>query len=723
MKKLTILFLAGILSVGLFSAWMAPDEGMWMLTQLGKLPWDKMASHGMKLSPSQVFDTSANCLARAVVLLGGGTGSFVSSDGLIITNHHVAFAGIQSVSSVQEDYLKNGFNALKKEDELSLPLYNAEIVTAMDDVTKEVLSAVSDTMSPQVRTDAIRKKIREIENAHRRGPDADTTYRVSEMFNGLQYYLFRYTILRDIRLVYAPPGSIGNYGGEVDNWMWPRHTGDFSFLRAYVAPSGKHTAYARENVPYHPSVFLPMSTKPIEENSFAMILGFPGRTFRYRTYAEIQLAKDETLPLQMKLFKQRMDIIENATKNDRAAEIKYSNTMKGIANTEKNIDGTLEGMRRSDILQERKLREESFGEFLKADPARQQRYGNIIPQITELYGKYKTFDQKQIMLASLLSASTVVRIANDVNDLSLSFKKDSEGKEQPDSARMAGVKRTISLTYKNFEASIDRQFLEILLEDAMNLPATQRIEAVQDLFGDKTGAERTTKIREFVGDLYQHTKLINQDEAMKLIGNSPEDMRDDDAVKFAANLQKENQTTVAQFNDFNSKISALRGKLMEAYMAWKGQDIYPDANRTLRFTYGIAEPYHPRDAVSYDYLTTLTGVIEKETDEDPFIVPQKLHDLWAKKDFGPYADPVKHDVPVAFLADLDITGGNSGSPVMNGNGELIGVAFDGNWEAVVGDYLFQEPLNRTISVDSRYVLFILDKFSNAKQILNELVIK
>ncbi len=722
MKKVILPIALALLAVILFSAFTPPDEGEWLLTQLSKLPWKNMEKTGLHLTPSQIFDTSATSLSRAIVLLPGGTGSYVSKDGLIITNHHIAFAGIQSVSSVQDDYLKNGFYAATKDQELSLPTYTAEIVTATTDVTSEVLSVVSDTMSDAKRAEAIRVKIREMETSLRKDAPEDVQFRISELYNGLQYLLFKFSVCRDVRLVYAPPASIGNYGGEVDNWMWPRHTGDFSFLRAYVGPDGKHTTYAKENVPYHPSVFLPISKKPLEENSFAMIMGFPGRTFRYRTGTEVKLAKEELLPLQMKIFKEKMTIMERAGKNDRATELKYATTYRRFANTEKNIEGTLEGMRHADILTERADREKAFMDFVNADPQRKQRYGNVLAQIASTYDRYKTFDQKQVVLGLLLSTVDMVRLSAGMNELAASFAKDSTGKDAPNPRNVAEMKRVIGNTYKNFALTVDKEFFTALLEDALELPAGQKIEPVEHQFRGVSADERPKKIREFVDEFAKHTKLADEEGAMKMLNESAGDIRDDEGVKFAGALQSENVSVMPMFNEVNSTMNVLRARLIEAWKLWKGDNLYPDANRTLRLTYGTVKPYIPRDAVQYDYVTTLGGVIEKETTEDPFIVPPKLHDLWAKKDFGPYEDPRKHDVPVAFIADLDITGGNSGSPAINGDGELIGVAFDGNWEAVVGDYIFQDPINRAISVDSRYVLFILDKFSNAQNILSELVI-
>ena len=698
------------------------DEGMWLLTQLNKLPWADMQKHGLKLSPGQIYSEDSTSLKDAIVLFGGGTSSFVSAEGLVLTNHHVAFAAIQSVSSTQDDLLKNGYLAKTKADELSIPSYTAQIVASMKDVTSEVLSAVSDTMSAATRITAIQTKSQSISKAAKGTSDID--YRVSEMYNGVKYVMFGYTTLRDIRLVYAPPTAIGNFGGEVDNWYWPRHTGDFSIMRVYVAPDGKPAKYSKDNVPYKPKAFLPISVAGFKEGDFAMIMGFPGRTFRYRTTPEVELSRNESLPLTMELFKKRMDIITAAGKKDRAIEIKYASKWRGIANTYKNYEGTLEGMVRSHILDERKDDEQQFTAFLKSKPDLEKKYGTVLSDIAKTYEDLKSFNMKQIDLGQILSGASTMGLASRFKDYANSFVKDSaSGDMKPTESGISTLKEAITATYKDVDIEVEKELLSAMVLKSADLPAGQRIAAVQDVVGSKTGEDRDRAVKEFVGNLYKDSKLKSADEAMKLLTKSASDVRDDKFVKFAIALDQDNirlQTPVASFN---AKIAILRAKLLEARMEWKGPDIYPDANRTLRFTYGKVESYNPRDAVHYDYLTKLGGLMEKETGEDPFVVPAKLREEYEKKDFGRYADPAIGDVPVAFLADLDITGGNSGSPVINGKGELIGIAFDGNWEAVVGDYLFQEPLNRSINVDARYVLFVLDKFSGAKNVLDELVVK
>jgi len=720
MKKNLLAIVSALAGLLLFAAWSSPDEGMWMLNQLGKLPWSEMQKNGLELTPAQIYNPEATSLKDAIVLLGGGTSSFISAEGLILTNHHVAFGAIQSISSTQEDYLKNGFYAKTRDQELSIPTYQAQIVMSQEEITTQVLDGLRAEASPAERADSIRLRLRRIEQSTQKKTGYDC--RASEFYNGVKYYLFEYQVLRDVRLVYAPPTAIGNYGGEIDNWYWPRHTGDFSLMRVYAAPDGKPAKFAKENVPFKPKAFLPVSAKGYEENSFAMIMGFPGRTFRYRTSAEIQLAKDETLPLTRGFFRKRMEIIETAGKNDRAVEIQYASKWRGLANTYKNYEGTLEGMRRADVMKVRQEEERKFLEFLHSKPELEGKYGGVLSEIAKAYEDLKQFNQKQIGYTNLASGSDIAAISLRFNNLANHFTKDSAGTSKPPESELQSLKEFLPRGFRDINLNVDKELLAGLLLMNAGLPPDQRLKIVDHVAGSRTGEQREKAVREYVKDLYEHSKLTTLEGCLKLADKSADDIRDDDLVKFAAELDKDNTQLQAQSTSFNARIGLLRSKLLEAWMAWKGPDLYPDANRTLRFTYGKVKSYNPRDAVHYDFATTLRGVMEKETGEDPFIVPARLRELWEKKDFGPYADTRTHDIPVAFIADLDITGGNSGSPVINGKGDLIGIAFDGNWEAVVGDYLFQEELNRTISVDARYVLFVLDKYSDAQSIMKELVI-
>jgi hypothetical protein len=717
----TFLSLCAVAVVFLFVAWVAPDEGMWLLTQVQKLPYPEMQKHGLTLSPEQIYSPDGVSLKDAIVRLPGGTGSFVSDKGLIVTNHHIAFSALQSVSSVQADYLKNGLSAATYAEEVPVPNYTAQYVTSVKDITAEIMAAVSDTMNTDDRMKSIRAKSAEIEKAAKTSPDMNA--QVSETYSGARYFLYTYAVLKDVRIVYAPPETIGNYGGEVDNWMWPRHTGDFSFMRAYIGPDGKPATYAKENVPFKPVAFLPVSLKGVKEGSYAMVMGFPGRTFRYRTSYEIALAKDESLPLTMRLFKTRMDIIDAAGKNNREVELKYASIWRRMANTYKNYQGTLEGMQRADILKQRTTQEKAFTEFLASKPELQQKYSHVLPGIASAYADLKSFNRKSIVFNQFISGINMVGLANQFKNYANSYAEQTSGKKAAPEQNVKTLTSAITSTFKDHDEHVDRETMVALMLLAADLPAADQIAAVKNVTGESAGAEREKKVREFVGELYKESKLTRQEECTKLMEASDKDILNDPLVKFAVSLDADSAPLTAKTNSFNGKMTKLRTELLQAWMAWKGDDLYADANSTLRITYGEVKPYDPRDAVHYDYKTTLTGLMEKETGTDPFIVPPKLRQLWEKKDFGRYADPATGDVPIAFLANLDITGGNSGSPVINGSGELIGLAFDGNWEAVVGDYIYQEPLNRSINVDSRYILFFLDKYSNAQNIISELVIR
>ncbi len=697
----------------LFFAGRWDDEGMWLLNSIGKLPLDTMKQHGLALTPEQIYSATGPSLKDAIILLGGGTGSFISAEGLIITNHHVAFAGLAALSSLQENYLQNGFLAQSREEELPTT-YTAQIVKEMRDVTSEVLAAVNDSMPADQRERAVRAKSLEIESAAR--ASTGLTARVVDMYSGDRYFLFTFESLSDVRMVYAPPSSIGNYGGEVDNWMWPRHTGDFALMRAYVGPDGKPAKYSKSNVPFHPKVFLPVSAQGVSEGSFAMILGFPGRTFRYREASGVELLRDEVMPTTIDLYKTRMDIINARGKSDPAVALKYASRVRGIANTYKNYVGVLEGMRRAGLLEAKRKQEAGFMAYVSGSPVLRAKYGTVLDELAKADEESRSFTRKGILFMNLATGVDGLRLANRFRQYA-SLPSHTER----DSAALAEF---IATVFKNDDAEVDKETLAALILKDAAMPAGQQIAALREAYGSRTGEERARAVREYVDGLYENSDVVSPEGALKLLQKDPEKILKDDYVKLAARIEPEQIAVQQRTAKLNPVLARLRGGFIEGLMGWKKETLmYPDANRTIRFTYGQVKPYHPRDAVDYEEMTSLSGVMEKETGEDPFIVPPKLKELWQKKDFGRYMDPKLKDIPVDFIADLDITGGNSGSPVINGKGELIGCAFDGNWEAVVGDYVFQEPLNRTISVDARYVLFILDKFSNARNILQELIIR
>lgn len=707
---ITLCFLA--LSLSLIS-WKSIDEGMWLLN---KLPIEAMKAKGLQLSAEEIFSATSPSLKDAVVLLGGGTGSFVSAEGLIMTNHHVAFGAVQALSNVEHDYLKGGFFAKARDEELPAENYTAAINKEIVDLTAEVLSAVNDTMTIEQRSKAIDAKSRELENQWKEKTKFDC--RVVDMYSGLKYHLFTSERLLDIRLVYAPPSSIGNFGGEVDNWIWPRHTGDFSIFRAYVGPDGKPARYSKQNVPYKPTKYLPISGDGVQEGSFVMVMGYPGRTFRYRDSHSIALAQEETLPLASDLYKTRMDILEKAGKQDRTVEIKVSSKIRGLANTYKNYQGMLEGMKRYKLSRWKQGLEADFTKWLSANPELQKKYGDVLPKLAETYAEIRTFNKKQIIMQNILNASDVLRVATRF----MGFAQ-SKAKQEPSEGEISNLKKFVRDLHKDAYVPADREILTALFLKAAELPKGQKLGPVEEIVGDKTGAKREEAVREFIDDLYSDTHLTSVDGCDELTTKKAEKIEDDSFVRLAIELDKENKVISEKVSKSNAILAALRGWLMEAWGQWKGGLTYPDANRTLRLTYGTVMGFAPRDAVRYDWVTRFSGVVEKETGEDPFIVESKLKERYEKKDFGKYADPKLGDVPVCFVANCDITGGNSGSPVINGKGEFVGAAFDGNWEAITGDYRFDDAYNRMITVESRYILFILDKFAGAKNILQELDVR
>lgn len=706
----------------IFTAAVPADEGMWLLDSVNKLPLDGMKRFGYELTPQQIYSTTSPSLKDAIVLLGGGTGSFISAQGLVITNHHVAFGNIQQLSSVKEDYLKDGFLARTRADELPTST-TAEIIESMRDVTAEVLANADTIINASDRLRAIQARKLEVENAESLA--AGHSCRVVDMYDGTKYYLFVSVKMTDVRLVYAPPSAIGNYGGEIDNWIWPRHTGDFAIMRVYTGPDGKPASFAGENIPFTPKTFLPVSTRGVTDSSFAMILGFPGRTYRNREAAGVELARDITLPLSVDFYRERIRVIDAATKDDRALAIKYASNVRRVANPYKKYLGVLEGLKRSGAVEKRKAGEAQLAAFIAASPTLTTKYGTVLRDLQSASDELRKYEPTSIALGNLDAGISMLRIATRFASFIDTPVVDSTGERlSPAEKELAPVREAAKNILKDTDIGVDKNLCAALLLKVAQMPGDQRPTAVSDIVGDRTGTKLSEKVIDFVNDLYDDTKLSTLEGCNDLLNSNSGRINRDAFVRFTRALAVDRNTVQPRVASINGRLSSLRTRLAEVWALWKNQEsTYPDANRTLRLTYGKVVQLSPRDAVTLSSGTTLTGVMEKETGEDPFVVPGQLKNLWQKRDFGRYADPRTGDIPVAFLTDNDITGGNSGSPVINGRGELIGCAFDGNWEGVVGDYIFEERYNRTISVDARYVLFVLDKFSGAKNILDELTIR
>ena len=697
------------------------EEGMWPIDELKKLDFKTLEKMGLELDAKKIYDGKGGGITGAIVDLGGGTGSFVSLEGLILTNHHVAFTALQRASSEEHNYIEEGFNAVELDDEIPAHGYRAYVLLDIDDVTKDVLGAVKDDMTDIERYEAVEQRIKEIIDKAEK--DRDVECRVEEFFDGMIYKLFTYFKIKDIRIAYAPPRAIGNYGGDIDNWMWPRHTGDFSFLRAYISPDGSSADYAEENVPYEPEVHLAISTAGVKEGDFTMILGYPGRTMRYRISSSVAHHQEFNYPSRIKMFGDLIAIYQEAAAADPGVAIKVASYDQMLNNAMKNYQGMLEGFEKAGLLEKKLKEEKSFAAWLENNKKTKEKYGHIIPEIIALYDDNETYREKSQTINIMHFPCLLLRVGSTLS-------RWSEEKEKPDLEREPGyqardvprLEQGRRLIEMNYARETDLKVLMYFLMMALELPADQRIRAIDAVV---EGAEDPgAAVDEFIEKLYSNTKLESVDERLRMFGLSHTELlaEEDAFIAFAGEILVERKELEERDKAFEGALNKLRPKLIEAYAEWKGGDIYPDANGTMRLTYGVVKGYSPRDAVQYDYITTLSGVIEKCTGEDPFDCPPKLVELYDDRSFGGYVDLVKGDVPVDFLSTCDITGGNSGSPILNGRGEVIGSAFDGNYESISADYIFNEELTRSINVDVRYILFVLSKFSGAQYLLDEMTI-
>ncbi len=693
------------------------DEGMWMPHQMTGL---NLKSLGLQMNPEDLYKKDGTGLMSAVVHLGGGSGEFVSKEGLILTNHHVAFGPLQRASTPEKDYIQNGFIAWTKQQEIPSKGSHADVLLGYEEITERVISALKPSMSYRQKYEALEKvKKNIIAEAEKQGTDIRA--RVASMYSGNQFYLYLFKRLKDIRIVYAPPRDLGNYGGDIDNWMWPRHTCDFAFFRAYVSKDNIGVDYSPDNIPFQPKSILKISLEGFQKNDFSFVMGFPGRTYRNYTLSELESDIDY-MKKRITLYSDIIVFLEKAGENNREIQIKYARSINGLNNSLKNYRGKIEGMENIAILDKKNDQGKEFLDWVKQDADRQKKYANVLDDIEIFMKKYRIHSEKSNLLSQFVSS----RLGSALLAQAHTIYRTVEERQKPDIEREPGfqerdlsdIKQRIELAEKGYDLKTDRAFLTYRLKSLVDYPWEQIPEAFKNLLAKPSNEA----FERYVDNLYDKTSLADKAVCLKLLETKPKELLrlDDPLLNLAADLEKEMKELREESKILSQEKLDLKKIFLDGLLAQKQGRIAPDANSTIRFTYGFIRGYVPRDAVFYLPQTTLKGVIEKETGKFPFHVPPKLKALHKKADFGQYVDEKLNDIPACFLNTTNVTGGSSGSPTLNAKGEQIGIIFDMTYESVTGDFYVIPELQRTISVDIRYVLFITDKFSGATHLIAEM---
>lgn len=718
------LFLSLLLLSSLITSLAVADEGMFLPDTLNDLPLKKLQQRGLKIPLTDIYNPTGPSIKDAVVIVDGGTGEFLSPEGLLLTNHHVAFSALVAASNASKDLAANGYLARTRAEELPARDYDVKITQDLKDVTTEVLSGVTDAMSPQERAAAITAKSRAIQSANAK-PAEGITAQVLPLNEGLSYYLFTYLTLPDVRIVYAPPKNIGFFGGDPDNFEWPRHCGDFTFMRVYVGPDGKPADYSPSNVPYKPKKFLSISMGGVKENDFVMVMGYPGLTKRYRESYSVAYNQDVFMPFLIDFFHQQIDALSDAGKSNRELQIKLQSRIFDIANTLKDYEGSVTALRREEIVEQKRKQETDFTRWVSENPERQKKYAEVLPALQTSYTELNKTQPRDTLVQQLLGVSDVFEIAGIINAYAADKDK-PQGQRNPNIAILAQRARAaVPEVMAERLPGYDRQMLAFLLRKAAELPAEQKIEPIEKRFGNLKGDERVRAEQEFATAVAEPRKLATTESISALFEMSSAQLRElhEPLIDLAGEVGALSNEAGSRVQTFNRTVARWRPLLVRGMSEMRGVKPYPDANRTLRFSYGEVKGYIPKDAAIYQPFTNLSGVIEKDTGREPFDAPEKLKQLFRARDFGPYATPDGQNVPVDFLSTTDIIGGNSGSPILNGRGEQVGIVFDGNYEGLGNDFFYNDAKGRTISVDIRYVLFIADKFGGAGYLLKELDIK
>ena len=693
-------------------------EGMWVPQQLPQIA-GPLAKAGLKLAPEQLADLTGDPMG-AVVALGGCTASFVSPNGLVATNHHCAYGAIQLNSTPENNLIRNGFNAPTTADELSAgPNARVFVLDEITDVTRDaqavIAAAGADALARTKALEAFEKKlIAECE------AEAGFRCRLYSFSGGNSYRLFRNMEIRDVRLAYAPPGSVGKFGGDVDNWMWPRHTGDFAFYRSYVGKDGKPAAYSPDNVPFKPRHWLKFADQPLGEGDFVMVAGYPGSTNRYALAAEFDNAAQWSYPAIAGHFKNQIALVEAAGKLDPQVQVKYASAMAGWNNTSKNYEGQLTGFKRIDAAGQKRAEEAAVLAWLKGQGAKGQAALDAHARLLALLQQSQATRERDLALG-MFNNTAMVGTASELYRLAIErAKPDAERESRYQQRDLPAIEGGLRQMERRYVASMDRQLQAYWLEQYLKLPAAQRVAAIDAwLGGNDTAAVKRALDRlagTALGSTEERLKWLSADRAAFEASTDP-------AIQYAVavmptllQLEQERKTRAGE----NLAARPVYLQAVADYKNSQGEFVYPDANLSLRITFGNVTGYVPRDGVKYTPFTTLEGVVAKETGADPFDSPQALLDAVAAGRHGGLADARLGSVPVNFLSDLDITGGNSGSPVLDAHGKLVGLAFDGNWESVSSNWVFDPKMTRMISVDQRYMRWIMQEVYPAPQLLQEM---
>ncbi len=720
-KSILIAVIATALAV--FTETCMADEGMWLPYSLPDSLISYMQSRGCSLSQQDIFNSDGTGVANAVVSVGA-TGSFVSPLGLILTNHHVAFGAVQRISTPEHNYIEDGFLARTREEEVEAPGYIVYVLEESKDVTSRVLAAVKPGMDPFKRHEAIERAIKQIVSEAESGKNVYCE--VNAFYGGARYRLDRYLKIPDVRVVYVPSRSIGEYGGDIDNWMWPRHTGDFSFLRAYVAPDGSPGKYSPNNVPYHPKSYLKINLQGLSEGDFSFIIGFPGRTHRYLSSYGLAYFEDFVYPERIRLYKQTLAILDEISSRDAVAKVRVASMVKAINNRLKNNQGMLDGFRRFDLVAYQKQREELLTKKFANDPERAAHLKRLLEEFASLYGERKRLGLKDLLLEQMLTRWTLLGQAMLLYKWSIERQK-PDMERDPDfmNRRIPDLKRYLRVFQMGYHEASDKAILKMFLLELMKLPEPLQIDFLKQCFGDLEQPELGGAIDAFLDSLYAETQVDELTKRMAMFDQSQDQLlrAKDPFIDLAAQFYPENEERIKRDKSYDGKLSMIVPEWLNLISGSKLDKLYPDANGTMRLNCGIVKGYSPKDAVYYEPFTTLRGVVEKHTGVPPFNCPKRLLDAIASSNYDPYLSQDVGSVPVDFLTTHDSTGGNSGSPVLNANGELVGCLFDGNYEAMTSDFRFEPDLTRSISVDIRYILFIADHVDSAYNVLEELGLK